>query len=119
MERSERINAFKSVLGSAKPLPKKIDMPGLMCASAFFVIGFDIVNKEWDHGLIEEIGLDPAEVEAYVASGEWRDKAGGYAIQGRAEGFTLAINGSYSNVVGLPLAATLNLLRGLGWRAAP
>ncbi len=59
------------------------------------------------------------ELAAYLACGEWRGKAGGYVIQGRAEGFTLSINGSYSNVVGLPLAATLDLLRGLGWRLAP
>jgi septum formation protein len=63
--------------------------------------------------------LDEPLLAAYLASEEWRGKAGGYAIQGRAEGFTLAINGSYSNVVGLPLAATLDLLRGLGWRADP
>jgi septum formation protein len=59
------------------------------------------------------------ELLAYLASEEWCGKAGGYAIQGRAEGFTLAINGSYSNVVGLPLAVTVDLLRGLGWRFAP
>jgi septum formation protein len=60
--------------------------------------------------------LHESEIAAYLASGEWQGKAGGYAIQGRAEGFVSAINGSYSNVVGLPLAATLDLLRGLGWR---
>jgi septum formation protein len=63
--------------------------------------------------------LDERELEAYLASGEWDGKAGGYAIHGRAEGFVLAINGSYSNVVGLPLAATLDLLCGLGWRPEP
>jgi septum formation protein len=63
--------------------------------------------------------LDEGELQAYLASGEWDGKAGGYAIQGRAEGFVLAINGSYSNVVGLPLAATLDLLCGLGWRPEP
>lgn len=63
--------------------------------------------------------FDADELAAYLASGEWQGKAGGYAIQGRAEGFTLAINGSYSNVVGLPLALTLNVLRGLGWRPPP
>ena len=63
--------------------------------------------------------LDERELEAYLASGEWRGKAGGYAIQGRAEAFIPAINGSYSNVVGLPLAAALDLLRGLGWRPEP
>jgi len=59
------------------------------------------------------------ELDAYLASGEWQGKAGGYGIQGRAEAFTLAINGSWSNVVGLPLAVTVDLLRGLGWRFAP
>ena len=59
------------------------------------------------------------ELQSYLASGEWQGKAGGYAIQGRAEAFILAINGSYSNVVGLPLAVTADLLRGLGWRFSP
>lgn len=60
--------------------------------------------------------LTDAEVEAYVASGEWRGKAGGYAIQGRAGAFVIGLHGSYSAVVGLPLYESLNLLAGLGWR---
>lgn len=60
--------------------------------------------------------LGAEELAAYLASGEWQGKAGGYAIQGRAEAFVVAINGSYSNVVGLPLQVTWDLLRGLGWR---
>lgn len=63
--------------------------------------------------------LSEPEIAAYLACGEWRGKAGGYAIQGRAEAFIPAINGSFSNVVGLPLATTLDLLRGLGWRPEP
>ena len=63
--------------------------------------------------------LHDQEITAYLASEEWRGKAGGYAIQGRAEAFVTAINGSYSNVVGLPLAVTIDLLRGLGWRGDP
>jgi septum formation protein len=63
--------------------------------------------------------LHDEDVAWYLASGEWRGKAGGYAIQGRAEALVASINGSYSNVVGLPLAVTLDLLRGLGWRPAP
>ena len=63
--------------------------------------------------------LGEREIAAYLASGEWRDKAGGYAIQGRAEAFVLSISGSWSNVVGLPLATTLDLLGGLGWRPQP
>ena len=55
----------------------------------------------------------------YLDCGEWQGKAGGYAIQGRAEAFVISINGSYSNVVGLPLQTSVDLLAGLGWRAAP
>jgi septum formation protein len=59
--------------------------------------------------------LEPAEIDRYVASGEWRGKAGGYAIQGRAGAFVRQVQGSYSNVVGLPLYETVALLRGLGF----
>ncbi len=59
--------------------------------------------------------LLPREIDAYLASGEWRGKAGGYAIQGRAAAFVPRINGSYANVVGLPLAETVALLTGLGY----
>jgi len=54
--------------------------------------------------------LTDAEIRVYIASGEWEGKAGAYAIQGRAEVFIKAINGSYSGVVGLPLYETANLL---------
>jgi septum formation protein len=59
--------------------------------------------------------LTAREIDAYLATGDWQGKAGGYAIQGRAEAFTRGINGSYSNVVGLPLAETVALLRGCGF----
>ena len=59
--------------------------------------------------------LAPAEIGAYVDSREGIGKAGGYAVQGRAEAFVRHINGSYSNVVGLPLAETVLLLRGCGY----
>lgn len=58
--------------------------------------------------------LEAKAIEAYVQSGEGLGKAGGYAIQGRAEIFVTAISGSYSNVVGLPLALTQALLAGCG-----
>jgi septum formation protein len=54
------------------------------------------------------------EIAGYVAGGEWQGKAGGYAIQGAAAAFVPWINGSYSNVVGLPVTETLALLDGLG-----
>ncbi|ESR23706.1 Maf-like protein [Lutibaculum baratangense] len=56
--------------------------------------------------------LSRQEMEAYIASGEWRGKAGGYAIQGLAGGFVVKLVGSYSSVVGLPLYETMSLLAG-------
>ncbi len=58
--------------------------------------------------------LDAVTMQRYVATGEGRDKAGGYAIQGIAGGFVDTLEGSYSNVVGLPLSQTLALLAELG-----
>ena len=60
--------------------------------------------------------LSSQDAEDYIASGEWRGKAGGYAVQGRAAAFVVQIRGSYSNVVGLALAETHALLTGLGYR---
>lgn len=57
------------------------------------------------------------EIAAYLASGEWCGKAGGYAIQGRAAALIRFISGSYSNVVGLPLFETAQLLAGRGYHA--
>ncbi|MEN0076194.1 MAG: Maf family nucleotide pyrophosphatase [Paracraurococcus sp.] len=59
--------------------------------------------------------LTEAQIAAYLAGGEWRGKAGGYAIQGGAEMFVRFLSGSHSNVVGLPLFETAQLLRGAGW----
>lgn len=61
--------------------------------------------------------LSAKERDAYLASGEWRGKAGGYAIQGLAEAFVIKLIGSHSSVVGLPLYDTLNLLVGEGYPA--
>ena len=58
--------------------------------------------------------LSDAEVEAYIAGGEWQGKAGGYAIQGSAEGFCLWLQGSHSGVMGLPLYETRKLLIAAG-----
>jgi septum formation protein len=61
--------------------------------------------------------LTEVEIARHVESGEGRGKAGGYAVQGRAEAFVRLINGSYSNVVGLPLYETMTLLAGAGYSA--
>lgn len=62
--------------------------------------------------------LSSAEIDAYLASGEWEGKAGGYAIQGIAEGLISRIQGSHSGVVGLPLYETRTLLRAAGFDIA-
>jgi septum formation protein len=59
--------------------------------------------------------LSEQDIEAYLASGEWRGKAGGYAAQGLAGSFIVKIVGSYTNVVGLPLYETVALLAGEGY----
>ena len=60
--------------------------------------------------------LSREELESYLASGQWRGKAGGYAVQGLAGSFVVKLVGSYTNVVGLPLYETVNLLVGDGYR---
>jgi septum formation protein len=60
--------------------------------------------------------LSQEEIAQYLASGEWRGKAGGYAIQGRAAALVRWIEGSYSNIVGLPLYETAQMLRGHGYQ---
>lgn len=59
--------------------------------------------------------LSGQEIESYLASGEWRGKAGGYAVQGLAGAFVVKLTGSYSSVVGLPLYETMSLLSGEGY----
>lgn len=56
------------------------------------------------------------EIASYLASGEWRGKAGGYAVQGLAGSFVIKLAGSYTNIVGLPLYETASLLAGEGFK---
>ena len=63
--------------------------------------------------------LSREELQAYLASGEWRGKAGGYAVQGLAGSFVVKLVGSYSNVVGLPLYETVSLLTSDGFLVYP
>ena len=62
--------------------------------------------------------LSEAEIAHYAAHGEWRGKAGGYALQGYGEVYVRRIDGSYSNVVGLPLAETRAMLKSAGYAIA-
>lgn len=59
--------------------------------------------------------LSSYEMNDYIAGGDWKGKAGGYGIQGYADCFVKSINGSYSNVVGLPLYDTMQILNGTGY----
>ena len=61
------------------------------------------------------LSLQQAEVDAYIASGEWKGKAGGYAIQGLAGLYTSEVRGEYSNVVGLPLCLLRRMFRQAGF----
>jgi septum formation protein len=77
--------------------------------------GLSLRNARHEIGIVEETTvwfapLSNADIAWYVTSGDWRDKAGGYAIQGLAARFIPRIEGSYSNVVGLPVAAVSSLL---------
>lgn len=64
--------------------------------------------------LVKFSRLGEKEIDAYIASKQWHGKAGAYAIQGMAENFIPWVNGSFSNVVGLPLAKTCHMLRRVG-----
>ncbi len=79
------------------------------------VIGGGAVRRRLVETRLRFKRLSRNEIEAYLASAEWRGKAGGYAIQGFAGAFVEQLVGSYSNVVGLPLAETAALLGGEGY----
>lgn len=74
-------------------------------------------QKTWHRDQVTAVRMKPlseAEIEAYIATDDWRGKAGGYAIQGPAAAFIPWMKGSYSSVMGLPLAETAALLRSAG-----
>ena len=68
------------------------------------------------HRVLTGVAVTAPDIDRYLKGGEWSGKAGGYAIQGEAGAFVMALQGSYSGVVGLPLYETQCLLEGLGCR---
>jgi len=75
-------------------------------------------DRVWERDVVTTVkfkNLSDTELNAYLALGEWQGKAGGYGIQGLAGAFVPWINGSFSAVVGLPLAETAALLAGAGY----
>jgi septum formation protein len=111
-----------SELGAA-PLGKPRDrdharqvLQGLVGADHFVTTAWALARPGADPRLAHETTrvwmrpLPPAALERYLDTDEWRDKAGGYGIQGHAAGLVTRIEGSYTNVVGLPLAQVLDAL---------
>ena len=85
------------------------------CLSAVAVVGMDgVVRHRLSDTVVAFRPLPAAEIEAYLDGGEGEGKAGGYAIQGRAEAFVRFLSGSHSGVVGLPLMETRALLKAAG-----
>lgn len=82
--------------------------------TAVAVCNQDALETRLSSTMVEFAELNDMEIKRYVASGEPMDKAGAYAIQGRAAMFVRSINGSFSGVVGLPLYETVQLLRQFG-----
>jgi septum formation protein len=87
------------------------------CLSAVCLIGLDgKARTRISDTIVTFKRLTVAEIDRYVASGEGMGKAGGYAIQGRAEGYVRFLSGSHSGVVGLPVFETRALLESAGYR---
>ena len=75
-------------------------------------------ERVWQKDVVSQVKmkrLSDEELNGYLATNDWQGKAGGYGIQGMAEAYISKIIGSYSNVVGLPLFETRNLLMGAGY----
>jgi len=83
--------------------------------TAIRLVGADRTARRTVETRVRMKRLSDAEISAYVRSGEWQGKAGGYAIQGIGAAFVPEIFGSYTSVVGLPLTETANLLAGMGY----
>ena len=86
--------------------------------SAVWCVSAGLEEQRFSVTEVSFAALTPAQIDAYLASGEWRGKAGAYAIQGRAAAFVPRLAGSYSGVMGLPLYETAELLRAFGESAS-
>ena len=82
--------------------------------TAVTVVSGERTLRRLSNSVVAFKALTAAEIDTYIGSDEWRGKAGGYAIQGRAEAFVRFLSGSHSGVVGLPLFETRNLLLSVG-----
>ncbi|WP_372604379.1 nucleoside triphosphate pyrophosphatase [Actibacterium sp.] len=86
--------------------------------SVITAVALRLGDRIWERDAVTTVKfkrLSDVELNAYLASNEWQGKAGGYGIQGLAEAFVPWISGSFSGVVGLPLAETATLLQAAGY----
>lgn len=117
------VSVGRRILGKAESLENASEFLGLLSGRSHRVYtGVALINQRGRirQKLVETRvrfkRLGDQEIDGYLASGEWRGKAGGYAIQGLAGAFVQKLTGSYSSVVGLPLHDTVNMLVGEGYQ---
>lgn len=114
------VGAGGSALGKPADLAEaRRHLERLSGTTHFVLTAVVLLGAHVEHGHVEETRvtmrrLTEGEIDAYVASGEGLGKAGGYAIQEHADAFVTAVEGSWSNVVGLPMEVVDRLLRDLG-----
>ena len=108
------------ILGKPRSADEARVMLGRLGGRAHEVVtAFTLLYKGGERGRAVQTevtfrALTPVELEGYIGSLEWQDKAGGYAVQGLAAAFVRAVRGSYTNIVGLPLCEVLEDLDALG-----
>jgi septum formation protein len=116
------VSVGRRVLPKAETVEQAMSCLKLLSGRAhrvYTALAFVAANRAVRHRLVETRvrfkRLSREDIDSYVASGEWRGKAGGYAIQGIAGAFVVKLVGSYTGVVGLPLHETMTLLSGEGY----
>ena len=115
------VSAGIRILGKPKSEAEAVEFLTLLSGRRHRVTTAVTLQKDdriWSRNVTTSVkmkNLSDIEISSYIRSQEWRGKAGGYAIQGIASVFIPFISGSYSNVVGLPLTETANLLIGAGY----
>lgn len=115
------VSAGIRILGKPESEAQAVEFLNLLSGRRHRVttaVSLRIGEQIWSRNITTTVkmkNLSDIEISAYIRSQEWKGKAGGYAIQGIASAFIPFISGSYSNVVGLPLTETANLLIGAGY----
>ncbi len=114
------VTVERAILGKAESDGEAADMLRALSGrvhqviTAFAIVGDDVVREGVVSTDVAVVPLDAQAIADYVASGEWRGKAGAYAIQGIAAAFVRSVRGSVTNVIGLPLVEVLDALRAVG-----